>query len=81
MFGQITIEGGRTREATFDDYPLLRNRNAPRIDVHIVPSQEKSTGFGEIALPPIAPAVANAIFAASGQRIRKLPFVASGISV
>ena len=81
LFGRITIEGGRTREGTFDDYQLLRNRHAPRIDVHIVPSREPSTGFGEIALPPIAPAVANAIFAASGQRIRRLPFVASGISV
>jgi isoquinoline 1-oxidoreductase beta subunit len=81
LFGAITIEGGRTKEGTFDDYPLLRHRDAPQIDVHIVPSRQKPTGFGEIALPPIAPAVANAIFAATGRRIRTLPFVASGFTV
>jgi isoquinoline 1-oxidoreductase beta subunit len=81
MFGEITIDGGRTRQATFEDYPLLRNRDAPQIEVHIVPSTEKPTGFGEIALPPIAPAVANAIFAATGRRIRKLPFKSAGLSV
>jgi len=48
--------------------------------VHIVPSTEKPTGFGEIALPPIAPAVGNAVFAATGRRIRKLPFTAAGLS-
>ncbi|HEV3062901.1 MAG TPA: molybdopterin cofactor-binding domain-containing protein [Vicinamibacterales bacterium] len=80
MFGEITIEGGRTRQATFEDYPLLRNRDAPQIEVHIVPSTQKPTGFGEIALPPIAPAVANAIFAATGRRIRKLPFKSAGLS-
>lgn len=81
LFGRITIEGGRTKEASFEDYQLLRNRDAPQVDVHIVPSREKPTGFGEIALPPIAPAVANAIFAVTGKRIRRLPFVAEGIAV
>ena len=78
LFGEITIERGRTVQSTFEDYPLLRNRDAPEIDVHIVASREASTGFGEIALPPIAPAVANAIFAATGRRIRRLPIVANG---
>ena len=58
--------------------PVARNRDAPEIEVHIVPSTEHPTGFGEIALPPIAPAVANALFAASGTRVRRLPFVSSG---
>jgi isoquinoline 1-oxidoreductase beta subunit len=81
MFGEITIDRGRTVQSTFEDYPLLRNRDAPEIDVHITASREPSTGFGEIALPPIAPAVANAIFAASGRRIRRLPIVANGFKV
>jgi isoquinoline 1-oxidoreductase beta subunit len=81
MFGEITIARGRTVQSTFEDYPLLRNRDAPEIEVHIVPSREHPTGFGEIALPPIAPAVANAIFAATGTRVRRLPFVSSGFRV
>jgi isoquinoline 1-oxidoreductase beta subunit len=78
MYGQITIDQGRTRQSTFDDYRLLRNADAPAIEVHIVPSRAKPTGFGEIALPPVAPAVANAIFDATGRRVRKLPFTTAG---
>jgi isoquinoline 1-oxidoreductase subunit beta len=81
LFGEITIAQGRTVQSTFDDYPLLRHRDAPDIDVHIVPSDRPSTGFGEIALPPVAPAVANAVFAACGVRVRRLPFVKSGFTV
>jgi isoquinoline 1-oxidoreductase beta subunit len=81
LHGAITVDRGRTVQSTFDDYPLLRNRDAPEIDVHIVPSRERPTGFGEIALPPIAPAVANAIFAAIGKRIRRLPIGANGVRV
>lgn len=81
LFGNITIERGRTVQSSFETYPLLRNRDAPEIEVHIVPSREFPTGFGEIALPPIAPAVANAIFAATGVRIRRLPIVAAGFKV
>jgi isoquinoline 1-oxidoreductase beta subunit len=81
LYGAITIDRGRTVQSTFDDYQLLRNRDAPAIDVHIVPSRERPTGFGEIALPPIAPAVANAVFAAIGKRIRRLPFSANGLRV
>jgi isoquinoline 1-oxidoreductase subunit beta len=81
LFGAITIENGRTQQSTFEDYPLLRHRDAPQIDVHIVPSAAKPTGFGEIALPPLAPAVANAIFAATGKRVRRLPFVTAGFTV
>jgi CO/xanthine dehydrogenase Mo-binding subunit len=78
LFGEITIDRGRTVQSTFETYPLLRHRDAPDIEVHIVPSRERPTGFGEIALPPVAPAVANAIFAASGIRIRRLPIVSNG---
>ena len=80
MFGEITVERGRVKQATFDDYPLLRHRDAPQVEVHIVPSTERPTGFGEIALPPLAPAVANAIFAVTGRRLRTLPFAAAGLS-
>jgi isoquinoline 1-oxidoreductase beta subunit len=81
LLGNITIARGRTVQSSFETYPLLRNRDAPDIEVHIVPSREHPTGFGEIALPPIAPAVANAIFAATGVRIRRLPIVAAGFRV
>jgi isoquinoline 1-oxidoreductase beta subunit len=81
MYGEITIEAGRTRQGSFDQYRLLRNADAPDVDVHIVPSRAKPTGFGEIALPPIAPAVANAIFAATGRRVRRLPFAAAGFTM
>jgi isoquinoline 1-oxidoreductase beta subunit len=80
MFGEITVDRGRVKQGTFDEYQLLRHRDAPQVEVHIVPSSEKPTGFGEIALPPLAPAVANAIFAATGRRIRRLPFVTAGFT-
>lgn len=71
--GEINIEQGRTVQSNFDDYPMLRMANVPTVEVHIVASNEPSTGVGEPGTPPIAPAVTNAIFAASGQRIRTLP--------
>jgi CO/xanthine dehydrogenase Mo-binding subunit len=73
FYGEITIEKGRVKQSNFHDYQMLRMREAPRIDVHIVASQEEPGGVGEPALPPIAPAVTNAVFALTGKRIRKLP--------
>jgi isoquinoline 1-oxidoreductase beta subunit len=69
----ITIENGRVRESNFHDYPLLRMDEMPAVEVHIVPSEGPPSGVGEMGVPPTAPAVANAIFAATGKRIRKLP--------
>ena len=79
FFGAMTIDRGRAVEGNFDRYRLIRHREAPRaIEVHVVPSTLRPTGFGEIAVPVIAPAVANAIAAATGQRLRRTPFVRDG---
>lgn len=71
--GEITLDEGRVLQNNFNDYPLLLMREMPRVEVYIVSSTERPTGVGEPGLPPIAPAVANAIFAATGVRIRRLP--------
>jgi CO/xanthine dehydrogenase Mo-binding subunit len=70
---EITLEGGRVQQRNFHDYPMLRINESPEIEVYIVPSTEHPTGVGEPGVPPVAPAVANAIFAATGRRVRKLP--------
>jgi isoquinoline 1-oxidoreductase beta subunit len=72
-FLEITIEGGRVRESNFDNYPLLTMRDAPDIEVIIVPSERDPAGAGEMGIPTAAPALANALFAATGKRIRSLP--------
>ena len=69
----ITIAGGRVVQSNFHDFPLLGIDEMPQVEVHIVPSAEPPGGVGEPGTPPIAPAVANAIFAATGQRVRRLP--------
>jgi isoquinoline 1-oxidoreductase beta subunit len=71
--GGITIDRGRVQQANFNNYDALRIDEMPRVEVHIVPSQEAPGGIGEASTPGIAPAVANAIFAATGKRVRKLP--------
>lgn len=70
---EITIAGGKVEQANFHNFQLLRLPEMPKIEVYIVPSTEKPGGVGEPGVPPIAPAVANAVFAATGKRIRKLP--------
>jgi isoquinoline 1-oxidoreductase beta subunit len=72
--GEITLDGGRVVQGNFDDYQVLTIDEMPRVEVHIVPSREPPTGVGEPGVPPIGPAVANAAFAATGKRIRVLPF-------
>jgi isoquinoline 1-oxidoreductase beta subunit len=70
---EITIAGGRVEQANFNTYPMLRMSETPRVEVYIVPSTEAPGGIGEPGVPPIAAAVANAVFAATGKRLRKLP--------
>jgi isoquinoline 1-oxidoreductase beta subunit len=71
--GKITVKDGRVDEKNFDDYPLLTLDEMPVVETVIVESSEPPTGTGEPGLPAAAPAVANAVFAASGQRLRTLP--------
>ena len=71
----ITIAEGRVQQSNFYDFEVLRINEMPVVEVHIVPSREAPGGIGEPGTPPIAPAVANAIFAATGKRIRKLPLL------
>jgi isoquinoline 1-oxidoreductase subunit beta len=71
--GEITIDRGRVQQSNFNDFPALRINELPRIEVHIVPSDAAPGGVGEVGTPPLAPAVVNAIFAATGRRVRSLP--------
>jgi isoquinoline 1-oxidoreductase beta subunit len=71
--GEITVNGGAIVQGNFDAYEPLRMSEMPKVEVHLVPSQEEPGGMGEPALPPIAPAVANAVFAATNERLRSLP--------
>lgn len=70
---EITIKDGRVEQDNFDDFPLLRCHEVPQIDVHLIPSDAAALGCGEPAVPPVGPAVLNALFAATGIRIRRLP--------
>ncbi len=75
LYGEITFKDGKVEQSNFHDYKVLRIDDMPRVEVHIVKSTEKMGGVGEPGLPPIAPAVANAVFALTGKRLRKLPLV------
>ena len=77
----VTFENGRVQQSNFDQYPLLRMAATPKVDVHFVDSDFSPTGLGEPALPPLAPAVCNAIYTATGHRIRTLPISEEGYSV
>jgi isoquinoline 1-oxidoreductase beta subunit len=81
MMLALTVEGGKIKEANYDEYPVLRMRQAPpEIDVHFVTSDNNPTGLGEPPLPPIIPAIANALYAATGVRVRSLPLSKHGFS-
>ena len=73
LHGKLTVEGGKVVESNFHDYPVLRMFEMPKVSVHILPSDAKMGGIGEPATAPIAPAVANAVFALTKQRLRTLP--------
>jgi isoquinoline 1-oxidoreductase beta subunit len=79
LYDEITFEKGRVKQRNFHDYPMLRIHEMPVVETHIVPSTEKMGGIGEPGVPPIAPALANAIFAATGKRIRRLPIRAEDL--
>ncbi len=70
----VTLDEGIVDQSNFHDYEPLRLTDMPEVDVYIVPSESAPTGVGEPGVPPIGPAVANAIFAAKGQMVTKLPF-------
>jgi isoquinoline 1-oxidoreductase beta subunit len=77
---EITLKDGRVEQSNFHDYQMLRMFESPEIEVHIVPSTENPTGVGEPGVPPVAPALANAIFAATGKRVRRLPIRESDLA-
>lgn len=73
LHGKITLRDGRVQQGNFDHYPILRIDEMPAADVHIVSSSEAPGGVGELGTPAVAPAVANAVYAATGTRVRSLP--------
>jgi len=75
LYGEITLENGKIEQSNFDDYPLIRLGEMPEVETHFALSGgDKWGGIGETALPAAPPAVANAIFRATGKRIRSIPF-------
>jgi isoquinoline 1-oxidoreductase beta subunit len=73
LYGEITLKDGRVEQSNFDSYQVLRMNEAPDVEVHIVQSLESPGGMGEAGTSAIVPAVTNAIFAATGKRVQKLP--------
>lgn len=78
LYGEITFVEGKPQQANFDAYRVVRINEAPMVEAHIVPSTQPPTGVGEPGLPPIAPALCNAIFALTQKRVRRLPMIRGG---
>jgi isoquinoline 1-oxidoreductase beta subunit len=78
LHGKLTFKDGRVQQSNFHDFPVLRLSEMPDVEVHIVSSSEKPGGIGEPGVPPLAPAVANAVFALTGKRLREMPFRLAG---
>jgi isoquinoline 1-oxidoreductase beta subunit len=79
LHSKLTFKDGQVEQSNYHDYQVLRLNEMPLVEVHIVPSSEKPGGIGEAGVPPVAPAVANAVFALTGQRLRELPLQLSGV--
>jgi isoquinoline 1-oxidoreductase subunit beta len=80
LYGEITIKNGAAEQANFDTYRMLRMDGAPEVETVIVPSGGFWGGVGEPPVPPLAPALCNAVFAATGKRIRSLPLTRHGLA-
>ena len=78
LYGEISVKEGKIVQSNFPNYPMVMMDTMPHVEVHIMDSDEAPGGVGEPGTPPIAPAICNAIFAASGQRIRALPLSKHG---
>jgi isoquinoline 1-oxidoreductase subunit beta len=72
---KLTIQNGEFQQSNFHDYPVLRANETPRMNVKVLPTDNPPGGIGEVGLPTVAPAIANAIAAINGKRLRSLPFV------
>jgi isoquinoline 1-oxidoreductase subunit beta len=81
LFGEITLKQGRVRQANFNTYPMLQIGQMPVIEVSIIQSGDKMGGIGEPGVPPTAPALVNAVFAATGKRLRSLPIIKQGVTI
>jgi isoquinoline 1-oxidoreductase beta subunit len=79
LWGDVTLVGGQVQQTNFNSYRLLRGNEMPEVDVHLVESDAAPGGIGEAAVPPVAPAICNAIFAATGKRLRTLPIVGQSL--
>ena len=77
LYGEITLKNGRVEQTNFNTYPVLRMNEAPAIEVHLVKSAEPPGGLGENGTSAVVPAIANAVFGATGKRLRKMPVDAS----
>ena len=80
LWGEITVDKGRVQQTNFHQFRIMRNNEAPQIDITLVPSTEKPGGIGEPATALVGPAVANAMFAASGKRVRRMPFTVENVA-
>jgi isoquinoline 1-oxidoreductase beta subunit len=78
---EINVEGGRITQTNFGDYPIMRIRSAPPVEVHFIQSDFRPSGLGEPCVPPLAAALGNAIFAATGDRVRTMPFKRAGYTI
>ncbi|MEO1365106.1 MAG: molybdopterin cofactor-binding domain-containing protein, partial [Pseudomonadota bacterium] len=79
LFGEITLDGGAIQQTNFPDYEMLRLSNTPAQEVHFVQSDAAPGGLGEPAVPPVTPALTNALYRITGERIRSLPITRSGL--